>query len=93
MSDLKYVVFEGCGKCKLNGACKEFRKKVSITFTKGELADNWGRIVRVFKAGETVKGEAVIKDNKVYCATAKSNIYPEYEDYVSINHTIIEPIE
>lgn len=93
MSNLKYAMFQGCGKCKLSGACKKYRKKVNITFTKGEQADNWGRYVTVFKAGEKVKGEAVIKNNKVYCATAQSNIHPEYEDFILINHTVIEPIE
>lgn len=93
MSNLKYAVYEGCGRCKLNGACKKFKEKVNITFTKGEFADNWGDFVRVFKAGENVQGEAVIKDNTVYCASAKSNIYTEYEDFIRINHVIIKPIE
>ncbi|MBN1074760.1 hypothetical protein DVV91_10435 [Clostridium botulinum] len=49
--------------------------------------------VTVFRAGETVQGEATIKANKVYCATAKSNIYHGYEDFISINHALIEVIE
>ncbi len=93
MSNLKYVQFKGCGNCKLSGACKKFKKKVNITFTKGERADNWGNFVTVFRAGETVQGEATIKDNKVYCASAKSNIYPRYEDFISINHALIEVID
>ena len=30
MSNLKYAVYEGCGKCKLNGACKKFKEKVNM---------------------------------------------------------------
>lgn len=87
---LKYLKYSGCGNCKLAGACKQFKKKVNITFTKGERADCWGRFVTVFRAGETVQGEAVIKDDKVYCATAQSTIYEEYDDFIGINHVIIE---
>lgn len=64
MSNLKYEMFQGCEKCKLNGACKEYRKKVNITFTKGEKANIGGRFVTVFKSGEKIKGEAIIKNNK-----------------------------
>lgn len=41
--NFKYVQFKGCGACKLNGYCKKFRKKVKISFTKSEFADNWGK--------------------------------------------------
>jgi hypothetical protein len=90
---LKYWNYSGCGNCKLSGACKEFRKKVNITFTKDEKADCWGRFVTVFSKGEAVQGEAVIKEDKVYCASAQSTIYEEYEDFIGINNVIIELLE
>lgn len=81
MSTLKYLQYEGCGKCKLNGACKEFEKEVNITFTKGQVADCFGRNIRVFNGGEKVSGTAVIKNNKVYCAIAKKSEYKTKEDF------------
>ncbi|MPM11358.1 hypothetical protein SDC9_57701 [bioreactor metagenome] len=90
---MKYLYFKGCGACKLNGSCKEYKKNVNITFDKSEKADNWGRIVTVFSKGETVRGEAVIKDDKIYCASAQSNIYEGYEDFIGLNHVTIEVLE
>lgn len=87
---MKYLDYKGCGVCKLNGSCKEYKQKVNILFKKSEKADNWGRIVTVFSKGEKVEGEAVIKEDKVYCATAKSNIYEEYEDFIGLNNVDIE---
>ncbi|EOR20550.1 hypothetical protein A500_16470 [Clostridium sartagoforme AAU1] len=90
---MKYLDFKGCGACKLNESCKEYKKNVNITFDKSEKADNWGRIVTVFSKGETVRGEAVIKDDKIYCASAQSNIYEGYEDFIGLNHVTIEVLE
>lgn len=90
--DFRYVQFKGCGACKLNGCCKKFRKKVKISFTKSEFADNWGKKVRVFNAGETIIAEAVIKENTVYCITGKSKYYYGYEDFIGLNHIIIRKI-
>ncbi len=87
---LKYKQFRGCGHCKLNGDCKKYRKKVKITFTKSEYADNWGRRVEAFSVGEAVIGEAVIKENTVYCAVAESKIYKGYDDFIGLNHLIVE---
>lgn len=90
---MKYLDYRGCGACKLSGACKEYKKNVNITFNKSERADNWGRIVTVFSKGETVKGEAVIKGDKVYCASAQSNLYEGYEDFIGLNNVTIEILD
>lgn len=90
--DIKYLDYKGCGKCKLNGACEDYKKNVTIIFKKSEVADCWGRRVAVFLKGEMVKAQAVIKDNKVYCATAKSSRCRGYEDFIKINNVIIETL-
>lgn len=87
---MKYLDYKGCGNCKLNGACKDFQRSVNIRFNKSERADNCGKIVTVFRKGEIVEGKAVIKDDKVYCASAKSNIYKGYYDFVGLNNITIE---
>ena len=95
MSKLILREFNGCGGCKLRGTdidCNSITVPVSITFNKPQKADNWGRLVTVFRKGETVKGDAVIKDNEVYCASAQSNIYEEYEDFIKLNNVDIEII-
>lgn len=90
---MKYKVYRGCGNCKFDGNCRDFKKKVKATFTKGQYADCWGRRVRVFNPGEPITAEAVIKENTVYCMVAKSPIYKEYDDFVDLNHVIIEVME
>ena len=94
MSILKCNKFKGCEKCKLLGCdCRLISVPVKITFKKDEKADNWGRIVTVFRKGETVKGYAVVDNNNVvYCASAESNIY-NYEDFISLENVDIELIE
>ncbi|BDR73654.1 hypothetical protein K144316041_23620 [Clostridium tetani] len=93
MSQLVLKEFKGCGACELckkNIDCKKLNVPVAITFNKSQKADDWGKFVTVFRKGETVKGYAVIKDNKVYCASAKSNIYEEYEDFIGLDNVDIE---
>lgn len=88
--------YNGCGNCELckqEVNCKDIHVPVNITFKKAEKADDWGRVVTVFKAGEAVQGEAVIKDNKVYCASARSNIYEGYEDFINTENADIELIK
>lgn len=94
MSILKCHEFKGCGKCKLLECdCRLISVPVKITFKKDEKADNWGRIVTVFRKGETVKGYAVVdKDRTVCCASAASNIY-DYEDFINLENADIELIE
>lgn len=95
MNDLKYKNYEGCRDCELVGLninCKKLHVPVTITFNKVEKSDCWGRMVTVFRAGESVKGDAVIKDNTVYCASAESNIYEGYYDYVDTKNIKVESI-
>lgn len=95
MSKLVLKEYKGCGACALCGEkidCKKIDVPVTITFNKSEKADDWGHFVTVFRKGETVKGYAVIKDNEVYCASAKSNIYEEYEDFIGLENVDIEII-
>lgn len=96
MADLKYMNYKGCGACELskqNIDCKKIHVLVKITFKKAERADCWGRMVTVFRKGESVQGHAVIKDNKVYCASAASNLYEEYEDFVGLENIKVELVK
>lgn len=93
MNNLVFENFEGCGTCILCKEvpnCKKIHVPVEITFTKPQKADNWGRLVIVFDKGEKINGMAVIKDNKVYCASAKSNICEEYEDFIELKNVEIK---
>ena len=95
MSKLVLKEFKGCGACELckeDVNCKKFNVPVSITFNKAQKADDWGKFVTVFRNGEKVKGYAVIKDNKVYCASAKSNVYEGYEDFIQLENVNIKVI-
>lgn len=83
----------GCGECEKcdNGFdCKQHSKKVKITFKKAVEWDNWGKMVTAFRKGEVVEGRAVIDGNKVYCASAKSELW-DVEDFVWLEN--IENIE
>ena len=93
---VKCKKLNGCGKCELQGencSCMDYSVPVNITFKNKEKADNWGHIVTVFNKGETVLGYAVIKDGIGYCASARSNIYDEYEDFINPDNAEIELIE
>ncbi|MDD3040817.1 hypothetical protein [Bacteroides sp.] len=93
MAELVLGSYEGCGACDLcseNIDCRKMSVPVNITFLKSQQADNWGRFVTVFKKGEQIKGMAVIKDNKIYCASAESNLYEGYEDFISLENVEIE---
>lgn len=95
-TDLILGDYKGCGACILceEGIdCKKIHVPVEITFKKAQKADDWGRFVTVFSKDEKVTGKAVIRDNKVYCASAKSNIYEEYEDFISLENVEIKRIE
>lgn len=97
MSKLNFVGISGsCGECKLGKEdcdCRKLKVPVRITFNKDEKADNWGHMVTVFRKGETVEGYAVVKDGIGYCASAASNIYDGYEDFVGTENADIELIE
>lgn len=97
MSKLKFEGISGsCYDCKLNKEnchCSMFDVPVTITFNEDEKADCWGHMVTVFRKGETVKGKAVVKDGIGYCASAPSNIYDGYEDFISTDNADIELIE
>ncbi|AKL96643.1 hypothetical protein CACET_c31990 [Clostridium aceticum] len=85
--------FKGCGACDLckeNQDCRKMDEEVEITFKKSQKSDNWGKAVTVFSKGEIVTGRAVIKENRVYCASAKSNIFGGYEDFVSLENVEIK---
>lgn len=93
MTELIIGRFRGCGACKLieeNLECKKFFTQVEVAFKEAQMADNHGRLVTVFSKGEIVRGEAVIKDNIVYCVSAKSNIYGEYEDFIDLRNIEIK---
>lgn len=95
MDGLKIGNYTGCGNCVLcsdDCDCSKISVPVMITFLKSQQADNWGRFVTVFRQGEQVVGRAVIKDNLVYCASAESNIYENYEDFIFLNDVEIEEI-
>lgn len=94
-SELVLGDFKGCGECELckeNCDCGKIDVPVKITFNKSQKADDWGRMVTVFRKGETIVGRAVIKDNKVYCASAESNIYDGYDDFISLEDVKIKRI-
>lgn len=96
MSKLEVKEFKGCGNCELSGKdfdCVKNSILVNITFKNNEKADNWGKMVTVFRKGETVKGYAVVKDNVGYCVSAISNLYEGYEDFVSTDNVEVETIE
>lgn len=93
MDNLVFENFEGCGNCILRkevSDCKKIHVPVEITFSKPQEADNWGRLVTVFDKDETIIGMAVIKNNKVYCVSAKSNIYEGYEDFIELKNVEIK---
>ena len=93
MSDLILQNFRGCGSCDLVNEgcnCNNMITSVRIAFKKSQMADNWGRFVTVFSKGEEVIGTAIIKNNKVYCVSARSNIYEDYEDFISLEDIEVE---
>lgn len=93
MSKLVFKEFNGCGLCDLRKEdcdCKKTDVEVEITFKKAQRADNWGTLVTVFSKGEKVKGRAVIKDNIIYCVSAKANTYEDYEDFVNTGNIDIK---
>ena len=78
--------YKGCGSCVKKGACKNLkRKKVVVRFKNNERADNWGRTVTVFRAGEEVKAEVILDNETVLCATAESKRY-DYQDFISLEN-------
>ncbi|CAI3548011.1 hypothetical protein [Clostridium neonatale] len=92
---MKFKKYNGCGNCELAGKkfdCEAHNVPVNITFKHNEKADNWGTMVTIFRKGETVKGYAVVKDGIGYCASAASNIYNGYEDFIDTDNADIEII-
>lgn len=95
MDILRVLKYRGCGKCKLcsNSGCAGEIVPVKITFLKPQVADDWGRMVTVFNKGDVVQGKARIKDNIVYCVTARSTIYDDYEDYIDTSNIKVELVK
>ncbi|MFX4261255.1 hypothetical protein ACOBQJ_03525 [Pelotomaculum propionicicum] len=56
---------------------------MSVTFLADQLADNWGRFVKVFGKGETVKGSAIVDGDTIYCITARHELL-DYSDFISL---------
>ena len=79
--------YEGCGKCPKRGNCKASkRENIKVRFKKRERADDWGRMVTVFGEGEEVEANCIVDGDTILCATATSNIYPEYSDFISLEN-------
>lgn len=64
---INMVDFEGCGKCKLNGACKAYNQQVVVTFNKGQTVGKYKLHKKSFHKGDMVKMSAIVKNKKVYC--------------------------
>lgn len=82
---MKLNVLKGisCANCPLSGKdCEQYKIDCKVKFKRDEKADNWGRMVTVFNKGDFVNGHAVLKDGKLYCVSAESDIYPDYTDFV-----------
>lgn len=89
---LELMNYRGCGnceKCDDEFNCKAHTVPVSIKFNRPEKWDDWGHMVTAFKKGDVVKGEAVIVDEKVYCASAISPYFDDVEDFVSLDNVEI----
>lgn len=69
---MKYVNFNGCGNCKLNGACRDITKYARVVFLHTEAHYTNGRRKTVFSKGQITTAKAVIKGDKVYCIRAKA---------------------
>ena len=81
----------GCYNCPLSGkGCAAYKKNVLCTFTRKEMWDACGHFVTAFHKGDVVHGEAVIKDNVVYCASATSTVYADVFDFVSLENVEVE---
>ena len=87
---LELMNYRGCGNCHQCNDDRSYKDQavpVKIKFLKEQKWDNWGRFVTAFKAGDEVEGEAVVIDNKVYCASATS---PYWDVSDSINLMDVE---
>lgn len=91
---LRIREYKGCGECELctNDGCIGIKTPVKVTFLKPQLADDWGHFVTVFEKDEVVKAEARFRDNTIYCISAKSNIYDDYEDFIFTENISVELI-
>lgn len=88
---LEIMNYCGCGNCQLSKDgcdCKRYDRDVQIMFNGDQKWDCWGKFVTAFKKGSVVNGYAVIKDNKVYCASATSPIF-EFDDFISLDNVEI----
>ena len=80
-----------CSKCKLSKEdCHKYEEDVNIIFLEPQYWDNWGHMVKVFNANDMVKGKAIIKNNTVYCASARSTIYSDTSDSILLTGVKIE---
>ncbi len=81
--------YKGCGSCSYYDWCKNGKinkKKIKVRFIRNERADDWGRFVTVFSKGEEIVVEANTVGNTVLCAIAKSRLYPDYVDFISLEN-------
>lgn len=89
---LELMNYEGCGRCEKfrnDFKCNAHTESVTIKFNKCKKWDRYGEMVTAFRAGDAVKGTAVIADNKVYCAVAESTIYEGIEDFIALDNVEI----
>lgn len=77
--------YQGCGACPIVKDCGDKNTPLQITFLQDQFADNWGRIVRVFRKGETVRGSGRIFNDTLYCATARNESL-EYSDFIQLEN-------
>ena len=77
--------YQGCGPCPVSDSCSGKDTPLQITFLQDQFADNWGRIVRVFRKGETVRGSGRLIDGTLYCATATNEML-EYRDFIQLEN-------
>ena len=92
---LKLMKDNECASCPFAGAtctCAKYNKEVQIKFKEAQNWDFWGHFVTAFTKGSVVNGNAVIKDNKVYCASAVSPIH-KFSDFISLEDVEITLVE
>jgi hypothetical protein len=85
VASVKLHKYQGCGACPIVKDCGDKNIPLQITFLQDQFADNWGRIVRVFRKGETVRGSGRVFNDTLYCATARNESL-EYSDFIQLEN-------
>ena len=79
--------YKGCGKCLRKNDCKSLKREtVTVRFKKAEKADCWCNMVTVFKAQEQVEADIVLDNDTILCASAESNLWPDYYDFIGLDN-------